>query len=1226
MVLSAEQQRKKEQAASAKLSLARELARRGGTKTIFVGGRTFRASGGRLISETQFERARAAEAEAKASRLQAEARAAEAEAEASRLQALAKAQKEATAKRQAEARARKATEDAARKRLLAKRLSSRIIIRGQVIAAQQRKISVAKKKVFPQGKQSFIAAVDVGQGRMQDFRFDSQGGKLIVSKPIGVSGPQSTRFKESGRIGKSAREVALSRVGVLPDLKKELTPTQRKIIKFQTALRKIGDKFAKLVPAEGGIEGLFSKKKPPSQIVIERVPSEPSAQATPIITARGKTFFETLGINPNSQNSKNLKKRVERTQSLFAGSVLNQTQAKERNDKALKDFQSKEIVKGIPTAVALGAGFALLQAVPVVGQVAGVLLGAELVLRRKEIVKQFKEFPLETAGTFAAFAAGGFAGGKVLNKVSNLAALEASGLTFVIEKKVGVRKTPLSKTFPKEIKFKINEKAVKTFAVDVLKKSGVDFGKLSKGNQNFVTGQIKAFIRNNPAKLIPKIRQVALKNFKASQLNKLVKQRLAGKFDKPIDFRKIRKRKGFERLSRQDRVAILTFSRSLKQRRIIKRRVKERVKFIKERKIKIDKTASINEIIDQAVKLISEKDVVTAKGTKVGGFVKRGKVFLVKQAPKVLKKEIVAHEKGHIIFGRLRVHSRIKKLSSKKQKQLLSISKGTLKRLGVLKSLTSKKAKSVGLTKNQLIIEEFLVRRATPRIKRIIKARGAAAIRIRQAVKKGRRPIKIEEVLTPKQKLEVRNRLLREIRFNPRRFISKTGRLALEKLSKAQERRAIGRAIRKGRKDIKIREILSKTQKEELLRRIKRQAKLQPEKFIPRIRREALKIAKEVEEKQIQSGRQVLIQKQKQVQKQAEKLKEFEVISPKITAIQRLALKRSKQAGKGESKTKLKKAQRTVQRVIEKVEQKQKQVQKQIQKERQKQAQKVKQTIKQIQKVKSKIKQRAKQRLSFAQFSRQKSKLGQKLKQQQKLATAQAQKSKQVSKQVSLFKQSFSQVSQATAQLQKARAELKSKLKLKRVQVKPKFRIKVKKRRITKKKRKPQQGFNVFARPLKKRKGQKRPKLIRVNKTALTKQQAKRLGSTLVDSTLSRTFRIKPTKAKAQKPRLKTKTFQKRKFRTFRIIKGKKVPLPKGKFIEKGGRFTKQNFLLDLKGEKKGITLRRGLKQLRKASRIPKRKPIKRITTKKKRTLSQAQLDALTKGRKKRLSNLKRKK
>ncbi|KKK58169.1 hypothetical protein LCGC14_3047140, partial [marine sediment metagenome] len=338
--------------------------------------------------------------------------------------------------------------------------------------------------------------------------------------------------------------------------------------------------------------------------------------------------------------------------------------------------------------------------------------------------------------------------------------------------------------------------------LEMMDKNRAKHPNLANNEIQVIPGIIKAFITDNPAKLIPKARQDALKKVETSRLNKLVKQRLAGKFDKPINFRKIRKRKSFQRLSEQDRIAILTFSRSLK----IKRRVKERVKFIKERKIRIDKTASINKIIDQAVKIISEKKLIVPKGQiKPSGFVKKGEAFLVKEAPKVLRKEIVAHEKGHILFAKLRLHSRINRLSPKKRKQLLSISKATLKRLGVLKSLTNKKAKSVGLTKNQLIIEEFLVRRATPRIERTIQARKATERRIRRAIEKGRKPIKIREVLTPKQRLEVRDRLLREIRFNPRRFISKTGKLALERLSKAQEQRAIGRAIRKGRKGIKIR-------------------------------------------------------------------------------------------------------------------------------------------------------------------------------------------------------------------------------------------------------------------------------------------------------------------------------------------------------------------------------------------------------------------------------------
>ncbi|KKL08224.1 hypothetical protein LCGC14_2577980, partial [marine sediment metagenome] len=170
-------------------------------------------------------------------------------------------------------------------------------------------------------------------------------------------------------------------------------------------------------------------------------------------------------------------------------------------------------------------------------------------------------------------------------------------------------------------------------------------------------------------------------------------------------------------------------------------------------------------------------------------------------------------------------------------------------------------------------------------------------------------------------------------------------------------------------------------------------------------------------------------------------------------------------------------------------------------------------------------------------------------------------------------------------------------------------------------KRKPQQGFNVFARPIKKRKGQKRPKLIRVNKAPLTKTRAKDLRNFIADTSLARTAKITATKAKPKKPKLnvprKYASRTKKKFRTFRIIKGKRKPLPRGKVIERG------KFLLDTKQEKQKITLKRRIAQLSKAS---KRKPMKRITTKKKRTLSQAQLDALAKGRKKRLSNLKRRK
>ena len=204
-------------------------------------------------------------------------------------------------------------------------------------------------------------------------------------------------------------------------------------------------------------------------------------------------------------------------------------------------------------------------------------------------------------------------------------------------------------------------------------------------------------------------------------------------------------------------------------------------------------------------------------------------------------------------------------------------------------------------------------------------------------------------------------------------------------------------------------------------------------------------------------------------------------------------------------------------------------------------------------------------------------------------------------------------------QPQKAKQKIKTRLRLRRkIPVVIKFK---KKLRLPKKKIKAQQLYNTFARPIKKRRGQSRPKLLKVNKVPLTKIQAKRLGSTIVDSTLSRTFKIKKVgKAKPKKAKLKTRSFQKHKFRRHRIVKGKRKRL-KNIFIEKKGRF-----LIDTVGEKRGLTLRRGLKQLEKRSGFkPQKRKQVRITTKKKTSLSQAQLSALAKGRAKRMSNLKKK-
>ncbi len=205
-------------------------------------------------------------------------------------------------------------------------------------------------------------------------------------------------------------------------------------------------------------------------------------------------------------------------------------------------------------------------------------------------------------------------------------------------------------------------------------------------------------------------------------------------------------------------------------------------------------------------------------------------------------------------------------------------------------------------------------------------------------------------------------------------------------------------------------------------------------------------------------------------------------------------------------------------------------------------------------------------------------------------------------------------------------------------------RLPSKKKRLKKARRK-QRSYNVFSRPLKKTKKGKKPKLIRINKVPLSKTKAEDLRNYISDTSLSRTASIKPVLGKPGKPRLKVprryavKT--KRKFRTYRIVKGKRKPLRKGKVIER------RKHLLDTKQEKRQITLKRRLSQLEKQSKIKKRlpsrkinkammrKPIRkqskkqsfnRITNKAKRKPTSEQLKNLAKGRKIRMENLNRRK
>lgn len=250
----------------------------------------------------------------------------------------------------------------------------------------------------------------------------------------------------------------------------------------------------------------------------------------------------------------------------------------------------------------------------------------------------------------------------------------------------------------------------------------------------------------------------------------------------------------------------------------------------------------------------------------------------------------------------------------------------------------------------------------------------------------------------------------------------------------------------------------------------------------------------------------------------------------------------------------------------------------QIEKQQTKAAQQVKQTGKQIRKTRQALSQIQKRKVKQKVLPALKQKQEQKLR--QVLATAQVQQQRQLTRQRLLLKQ------------QQVLIPLKMKL-IPRYTI-PRLRPSTipiprkmkKRRRVTRKPPVRRQAYGVWARPLKPTKKGKKPKLVKVSKVPLSKKDAEDLRNYITDTSLSRTARIKqvggkPTKSKLKVPKGYSKKTSK-KFRRYRIIKGKRTTLPKGKVIEK------KRHLLDTRQEKKQISLKRRIGQL---SRPTKRKP-----------------------------------
>jgi hypothetical protein len=851
----------------------------------------------------------------------------------------------------------------------------------------------------------------------------------------------------------------------------------------------------------------------------------------------------------------------------FNAGNISEKDAEKKLRSAEKQFINRSVTESLPTQALISGSLA---AVSVLAPPAGIaiqsLLGLEAIRKRRNIIKFAKANPnaaarIFTTNTLAALVGGGFAralkGARFpsSSEVSNITSKASKGQrSFIFEKPGKITKTPLSKTFKKEFKLGLNEKAIEKFLIKELKNRGINFKKLTVIQRNWLKGQIKAKVRAQPEKFIPKTRQIALRKAKVKNIRKVILERLERKKVVSVSFKKL-------------------------------------TKATKTKKIKLTKSQRL------ALRRFKSKKAI-AKRTEL----RKLSVKKILDKPKLTKAE------------KAELARRVKSLAVETKKLKLNRAQRI-----ALRKATRKGIRQRQLKQRELSIKKVLER---PKLTKAEKVELSKRVKSLAIEEKKLRLTKAER--TALKRVAKKERVLEKVKLR---------KLALKRIKRPLEDPF---------------DLLSRGEKRIIISRTRAIAKAQPKRFIPASRKQVLQ----------------------QVQKQIPKIKlekVFKVKTGKLTKLQKLALKRARQVRKQQSQVRTNlKVLKTKQNVVNKqIKQSNKLVSKEIKQLTKKKISKIISQNK-FDKLKKLLKKKHKSRIKslrqkqkpltkksaslllkraqlkknaqklkfqivgqqsfiFAQLERQvaKQKFAPLLKQIQKLQQGQGQLLKQKQRTKEGQRQRFKQIQQLQQKLvqtqkliqiqaQKAKVKIPSNLlqKLKLIEKFPPIRFPIKKKRKVSVPKKKPQAFNVKARPLKKKGAKKRPKLITVDKR-LSKKDAERLGSTIVDNTLARTFKLEPTKGKPKKPKFKTKSFQRKKFRSFRIIKGKKVPL-ENTFIERKGKA-----LIDTKGEKQGLTLRKGIKQLQKV-RV-KRKSVRRITPTQRKIL----LKRLEKARRVRLKKLK---
>jgi hypothetical protein len=444
----------------------------------------------------------------------------------------------------------------------------------------------------------------------------------------------------------------------------------------------------------------------------------------------------------------------------------------------------------------------------------------------------------------------------------------------------------------------------------------------------------------------------------------------------------------------------------------------------------------------------------------------------------------------------------------------------------------------IGILKTETALLQLKAQEAFFKVQKIPKARQIALKKVKEL-----RELEKQKQLIEKAKL-LRKEAIKptawqigqiktKIRTEPELFIPKARQITLKKITKLTEQEKLLKEAKRLR-ELSPFERLSKIEQKWIKGQIKTKIRTEPELFIPKARQIALGKFKQKQRilKPTKEGAKRLVQLRKAppliIKAIKIKPKKIEVWKPKEPEIPKgyipkkvgglILLQKVKQ--KPQLKTKVQFIQKQKLRTAE-VKVKLKTKTKLIQKQK----------IKTIRIPALMFKQKQIQKQIFKTKQAQK----QKLKQIQKLVQLQVPKLAFKQAQIYKFKQAQKQ-KQRLKQFQKQKTKLIQKLKSDLPEAKTEL--------IQKEKKVLVRGFEVYVK--------RRGKWIKISRKALPKAIALRLGAEKVRQTLAATFKVTPTKKRVRPTRIRFKPSAKI-FRSYKIVKGKKVPLT-DVFIQRRGK------------------------------------------------------------------------